>query len=161
MIERLKEELKAQEEARIAGEKIAEESLIEFIKDKEYYDGGKPNIIVDLDGTLAFYDSWKGIDHIGDPLPGAQEFIEALSVKYNVIIFTTRTSTTVNKVESHMHLQLVTKIVTWLSENGFKHCAVWAGEGKPIGEYYIDDRAVSCAPQKDPDAYWKVLELVK
>lgn len=24
---------------------------------------------VDLDGTLAFYDSWRGIDHIGAPIP--------------------------------------------------------------------------------------------
>ena len=24
---------------------------------------------VDLDGTLAFYDGWKGIDHIGEPIP--------------------------------------------------------------------------------------------
>jgi len=24
---------------------------------------------IDLDGTLANYDSWKGIDHIGDPIP--------------------------------------------------------------------------------------------
>lgn len=24
---------------------------------------------VDLDGTLAHYDGWKGIDHIGDPVP--------------------------------------------------------------------------------------------
>ena len=26
-------------------------------------------IAVDLDGTLARYDGWKGIDHIGDPIP--------------------------------------------------------------------------------------------
>ena len=24
---------------------------------------------VDLDGTLAHYDGWKGVDHIGDPVP--------------------------------------------------------------------------------------------
>ena len=24
---------------------------------------------VDLDGTLAQYDGWKGVDHIGDPVP--------------------------------------------------------------------------------------------
>lgn len=26
-------------------------------------------IAVDLDGTLAYYDGWKGADHIGDPIP--------------------------------------------------------------------------------------------
>lgn len=24
---------------------------------------------VDLDGTLAHYDRWRGIDHVGDPVP--------------------------------------------------------------------------------------------
>ena len=24
---------------------------------------------IDLDGTLARYDGWKGIEHIGDPIP--------------------------------------------------------------------------------------------
>ncbi len=28
-----------------------------------------PWIGVDLDGTLAYYDGWKGKDHIGDPIP--------------------------------------------------------------------------------------------
>jgi hypothetical protein len=26
-------------------------------------------IAVDLDGTLAFYDKWRGSEHIGDPIP--------------------------------------------------------------------------------------------
>ena len=27
---------------------------------------------VDLDGTLAHYDKWRGIDHIGKPIPAIQ-----------------------------------------------------------------------------------------
>lgn len=30
---------------------------------------GQGWIGVDLDGTLAFYDGWKGADHIGEPIP--------------------------------------------------------------------------------------------
>lgn len=30
---------------------------------------GRPWIGVDLDGTLAYYDGWKGIEHIGEPIP--------------------------------------------------------------------------------------------
>lgn len=26
-------------------------------------------LAVDLDGTLAYYDDWKGIEHIGEPVP--------------------------------------------------------------------------------------------
>lgn len=30
---------------------------------------------VDLDGTAAFYEGWKGIEHIGDPIPAMRERI--------------------------------------------------------------------------------------
>lgn len=30
---------------------------------------GRPWVGVDLDGTLAVYDKWRGVDHIGDPIP--------------------------------------------------------------------------------------------
>ena len=30
-------------------------------------------IAIDLDGTLAEYDGWKGIDNIGKPIKGAVE----------------------------------------------------------------------------------------
>lgn len=30
---------------------------------------GKGWIGVDLDGTLAYYDEWRGVDHIGAPIP--------------------------------------------------------------------------------------------
>ena len=30
---------------------------------------GKGWIGVDLDGTLAYYDHWRGVDHIGEPIP--------------------------------------------------------------------------------------------
>lgn len=29
----------------------------------------KPWLGVDLDGTLAVYDKWRGIEHIGAPIP--------------------------------------------------------------------------------------------
>lgn len=32
---------------------------------------------VDLDGTLAHYDGWRGEDHIGDPIPPMVERIKA------------------------------------------------------------------------------------
>lgn len=159
---RLEAELDHINEMREKSQKKGEESLTEFIKEKcEEMKEEKKNIVVDLDGTLAYYDEWKGLDHIGGPLPGAKEFVEALKVKYNVIIFTCRTSTTVNLVEPDMKLPLVAKIVDWLSKYNFPQVEVWAGDGKPIGEYYVDDRGLACVPQEDPDAYWKILSVVQ
>lgn len=52
-------------------------------------DGGW--IAVDLDGTLAHYNGWRGIDHIGDPVPAMQDrVLKWLSLGHDVRIFTAR-----------------------------------------------------------------------
>lgn len=46
---------------------------------------------VDLDGTLAYYDKWRGVDHIGPPIPAMLERVKAwLSDGVTVKIFTAR-----------------------------------------------------------------------
>lgn len=46
---------------------------------------------VDLDGTLAHYEGWKGIEHIGDPIPMMLERVKQwLSEGKDVRIFTAR-----------------------------------------------------------------------
>src|SRR5271156_403401 len=46
---------------------------------------------VDLDGTLAFYDHWRGADHIGPPIPAMLERVKRwLSEGRDVRIFTAR-----------------------------------------------------------------------
>jgi hypothetical protein len=52
---------------------------------------GKIWIGVDLDGTLAHYDGWKGSDHIGSPIPRmVQRVKEWLAEGIEVRIFTAR-----------------------------------------------------------------------
>lgn len=46
---------------------------------------------VDLDGTLAHYDGWKGIQHIGEPVPAMLARVKAwLATGQEVRIFTAR-----------------------------------------------------------------------
>lgn len=46
---------------------------------------------VDLDGTLARYEGWKGIEHIGEPIPAMVERIKGwLNEGKKVKIFTAR-----------------------------------------------------------------------
>jgi len=46
---------------------------------------------VDLDGTLAYYDEWRGEEHIGEPIiPMFNRIIMWLSQGINVKIFTAR-----------------------------------------------------------------------
>lgn len=50
-----------------------------------------PWIGVDLDGTLAHYDGWKGPDHIGEPIPAMVERVKRwLAAGKQVRIFTAR-----------------------------------------------------------------------
>lgn len=49
------------------------------------------HILVDLDGTLATYDHWRGVDHIGQPIPETVNLIKRLlSEGKEVRIFTAR-----------------------------------------------------------------------
>lgn len=46
---------------------------------------------VDLDGTLAVYDKWRGIDHIGEPVPAVLRYVlDLLHSGVEVRIFTAR-----------------------------------------------------------------------
>ena len=48
---------------------------------------------VDLDGTLAQYDGWKGAEHIGEPIPlMVQRVKDWLGAGHEVRIFTARVS---------------------------------------------------------------------
>lgn len=48
---------------------------------------------VDLDGTLALYDGWKGVGHIGDPVPLMYDrVVRWLAEGKDVRIFTARAS---------------------------------------------------------------------
>lgn len=50
----------------------------------------KKTVCVDLDGVLSEYKGWQGVEKIGPPIPGSQEFTRKLSLVADVVIFTTR-----------------------------------------------------------------------
>lgn len=46
---------------------------------------------VDLDGTLARYDGWQGVEHVGDPVPAMLKRVKAwIAEGVTVKIFTAR-----------------------------------------------------------------------
>lgn len=112
----------------------------------------KKTVCVDLDGVLARYNGFKGIDHFDDPFPGAREFLTDLRKVAKVVIFTTRAS-----VSAHGNCdwparnsvaELKAKVVAWLRKWELPFDDVWTAAGKPIASAYVDDRAVPCAPGK-------------
>ncbi len=107
----------------------------------------RKTIAVDLDGTLAEYDGWKGIDHIGHPIAGAQGFVRRLLEFADVEVYTTRTALLPDRPAGETVESLALRVTRWLRENHFPaEVRVYAGAGKPLVAAFIDDRAVSCRP---------------
>lgn len=111
-----------------------------------------PNIAVDLDGVLAQYDEWEGYDEIGDPVPGAREFMHKLqNIGANVIVHTTRTNPDPFKkgVDRAPVNELGWIVEEWLRRHSIPFDSVFTGEGKPIASAYVDNRAVLCQPDRE------------
>jgi hypothetical protein len=116
----------------------------------------KPRVCVDLDGVLAEYNGWEGIDEIGKPLSGAKEFADKLAEVADIVIFSTRCSSEPDSRGAISDLtpgQARIHIVDWLEKNEIPYADVYMGEGKPRVAAIIDDRAINCRPQENGEAY--------
>lgn len=93
------------------------------------YKTSPKNICVDFDGVLAQYSGWKGSEHMGEPMPGAKEFLDQLNAKgYVIYIHSTRSPSS---------------IISWVQKYGLaKDYFVRATNEKIAAVAYIDDRAI-------------------
>jgi hypothetical protein len=95
-------------------------------------------IAVDLDGTLAAYDGWKGEDHFGDVRPGAREALQRFKEKgYLVIIYTCRG----NKKLVRAWLEKNNVPFDHINEN--PHQPPGVSKNKMSADVYIDDKAIN------------------
>lgn len=116
--------------------------LIEAEKELRSKAGTTPGLIlcVDLDGTLAEYDGWKGFLHIGNPRPSVVDVVrEEYARGSRIIIHTARVTTISNKIIP----QVLEAVRLWLIENKIEAHEIWAGTGKPYADHYLDDHAVN------------------
>ncbi len=121
----------------------------------------KPRICLDLDGVLAQYDKWRGIEHIGDPIPGALKFTKDLAKIAEIVIFSSRCAQDIAEGSRITPGQLRIHIIEWLEKHKFPYSDVYVGQGKPRAAAFIDDRAVTCSPQNDKDAFKNALEATR
>ena len=121
----------------------------------------KPRVCLDLDGVLAQYDKWRGVDHIGDPVPGALEFTKKLAKIAEVVIFTSRCAQDVAEGSRITPGQLRIHVIEWLEKHKFPFTDVYTGQGKPRAAAFIDDRAVACSPQNDASAFENALDQTR
>lgn len=94
-------------------------------------------IAVDLDGTLAHYDGWKGISHIGNPIPEMVAKIHAAHMEGKEIwIFTARLSDPSEAPEAMESIKM------WLDHYEIPFAGMTATKHKFFKEFW-DDRAIT------------------
>ena len=100
-------------------------------------------VAVDLDGCLAFYDKWRGPDHIGPPITSMVLVCHWLHGRgYHIVINTCRLNKTNNKeycVDTEKSLSTIRK---WLNDHDMPFIAISLDDGKPFAHVYVDDRGV-------------------
>lgn len=94
-------------------------------------------IAVDLDGTLAAYNGWKGVEHIGEPIqPVLRRVKAALAAGYEVVVFTARGSGNKEEVQRAREY-----IDAWCKKHVGIVLEVTSIKSYDIHEFW-DDRAV-------------------
>lgn len=101
---------------------------------------GLRDIACDLDGTLAYYDRWRGIAHIGAPIPGTLARVKmALAAGHRVEIFTARVAFADDVAEV---VETIRYIERWCLEHVGRVLPVTATKQGYFDEFW-DDKAVS------------------
>lgn len=108
----------------------------------------KRTIAVDFDGTLCHF----AFPNIGAPQAGAREALTAFrKLGYHVLIYSCRTCSWWPDVFSNpeemakpvLERQYAAEMITWLNDNKIPYDEVDDGtKGKPVADYYIDDKGV-------------------
>ncbi len=92
----------------------------------------KPILSLDFDGVIHWYrNGWKGLTVIDDdPVPGAKEFIEKAQNYFEIVVFSSRSSSRAG----------IEAMQTWMKKNDFPK--VTFSKDKPKAFLTIDDRAI-------------------
>lgn len=97
-----------------------------------------PNrIAIDLDGVLAEYSGWQGMEVVGKPRQGALEFLQWLDeLQWEPIIYTIRDrDVVINWLEEH-------DLARFFHDENRKEGPYRIAGRKPIVTVYLDDRAL-------------------
>lgn len=123
-------------EAQIAAEEAHEDVVRRSPQDTEGDGGDEPWIGVDLDGTLALYDGWRGLKSIGKPIPRMVRRVEGWVERgLRVKVFTARASVP-GGAEA---------VRAWLEKHGLPGLEVTHEKDFGMIELW-DDRAVQILP---------------
>lgn len=105
---------------------------------------------IDLDQTLAFYDEWRGVNHIGEPIPSVLEMVKGLLASGETVkIFTARAT---------MGDQAILRVQEWLESVGLPRLEITAVKDG-LMEVCYDDRAIQIVANTGELATVKAYEM--
>lgn len=98
---------------------------------------------IDLDGTLAYYDKWRGPEHIGEPIKPMVDYVKTLiAAGIEVKIITARAATERILEDEDLYNKMMIGIRQWCYKHIGKRLEVTAE--KDFGMVFlVDDRAVT------------------
>jgi hypothetical protein len=98
-------------------------------------------IAVDIDDTIVKQEEDFDITEFGIPLPNAIEALNKLRLNgWTIILHSCRTTPDVNPGYDLEILKM--NVMMWADENGVPYDDVWVGEGKPLADVYLDNKAM-------------------
>jgi len=99
-------------------------------------------VAVDLDGTII--KDWSGsIFEFGELQKGAVDYMKKIrKAGYTIMIHTCRLTPSVYKYANDTQELALVRIEKFLDDNDIPYDAFWVGEGKPVADFYIDDRGI-------------------
>jgi hypothetical protein len=101
---------------------------------------------VDLDGTLAFYDKWRGAGHIGDPIPLMAARVSGwIKSGVDVRIFTARVSDKTTAMNGDSINKVMSIIQDWTFDNFGVRLPITCQKDYDMVQLW-DDRAVQVVP---------------
>ncbi len=90
--------------------------------------------------------------NIGEPIPGAREFLTSLrEIPANVCIWTVRTNQVLQSDSGLDVKELIEIVEQWMIKHELPFDSIAGSDGKPLSVAYIDDRAIVCRPLGDSD----------
>lgn len=96
---------------------------------------------VDLDGVLAYYDEWRGVDHVGEPIPAMVDRVRRwIAEGKRVKVFTARVdNTAIDANEARAAIE------RWLEKQGLAGLEITNVKDYGMVELW-DDRCVQMEP---------------
>ena len=96
-------------------------------------------LAIDMDGTLAHENKWRGIGHFGEPInETVNDLLRERENGARIIIHTCR----INGTKKFPMSWQKKNIERWLKHHNIPYDEIWTGRGKPEADEYWDNKAV-------------------